>query len=70
MTVGEMVSNGIEFQGSDIRLMVWSNSEERYTFDRNLNDVSVDAPEICELEVRYIFADSQGELVIELEGED
>lgn len=70
MTVGEMVSNGIELQGGDIRLTVWSASKEKYIFNENLNEVSVYAPEICELNVRYIYADKNARLVIELESED
>ena len=69
MTIGEMVASGVEFQGDDIRLRIWSHSREKYIFDKNLNELSVDSPEICERPVKYIYTD-KGKLVIELENED
>lgn len=69
MTIGEMVANGIEFQGDDIRMRIWSHYQEKYIFDENLNEIPVDSPEICEHPVKYIYT-HKGKLVIELESED
>ena len=69
MTIEEMIANGSELQGDDIYLKIWSHSEERYIFDKNLNDVPAGSPEICERPVKYIYTE-KGKLVIELESED
>ncbi len=69
MTIDEIVSNGIEIQGDNIRVKIWSNSKEQYVFDMNLNNIPVDNPEICVRTVKYIYAYA-GNLVIELESED
>lgn len=69
MTVQEMVSSGIEFQGDDIRLKVWSHSDDRYIFNQKLNETKADSPAVCELDVRYIYTVA-GQLVIELESEE
>ena len=69
MTICEMVADGIEIQGDDIRLRTWSHSKERYIYDENLNEVPADSPMICERAVKYIYTD-KGKLVIELESED
>lgn len=69
MTISEMAASGIEIQGDDIRVKIWSNSREKYVFDMNLNDIPVDNPEICVRPVKYIYAYA-GNLVIELESED
>lgn len=69
MTIGEMVGYGIEFQSDDVRVRIWSHSRERYIFDEDLNEIPVDAPAICEQQVKYIYTD-KGKLVIELESED
>lgn len=69
MTICEMVASGIELQGDDIRLMIWSHSKERYIFNENLNKVPIVSPAICERAVKYIYADKD-KLVIELESEE
>ena len=68
MSIGEMVASGVEFQGDDIRVKIWSQTREKYIFDENLNEIPVDSPEICERNVKYIYT-YKGKLVIELDEE-
>ena len=68
MTIGDLYSAGIELQGDDIRVKIWNDKKEVFTFDENLNEMKADCSEIQTKEIRYMYVED-GKLVIELEVE-
>lgn len=63
MTIRDMIDAGIEFQG-ECYVRVWTHLG--FKFNQLLDDIPVEAPQIQDMEVRYIYPATGGGVVIEI----